>query len=38
MSLGERRPSMPPQILAAALLLQALHGLSDFEAGAGVAV
>lgn len=25
------RPSMPPQILAAAILLQALHGLSDFE-------
>jgi transposase len=25
------RPSMPPQILAAAITLQALHGLSDFE-------
>jgi len=25
------RPSMPPQILAAAVMLQALHGLSDFE-------
>lgn len=25
------RPSMPPQILAAAVTLQALHGLSDFE-------
>jgi len=25
------RPSMPPQILAAAVVLQALHGLSDFE-------
>ncbi|MFE2177116.1 transposase, partial [Kitasatospora sp. NPDC059462] len=25
------RPSMPPQILAAAIALQALHGLSDFE-------
>src|SRR6476620_6422994 len=26
------RPSMPPQILAAAITLQALHGLSEFEA------
>ncbi|MGW2111415.1 IS1182 family transposase [Streptomyces sp. NPDC001948] len=26
------RPSMPPQVLAAAITLQALHGLSDFEA------
>ena len=26
------RPSMPPQILAAAVTLQALNGLSDFEA------
>lgn len=25
------RPSMPPQILASAVTLQALHGLSDFE-------
>jgi IS5 family transposase len=25
------RPSMPPQILAAAITLQALHGLSDFD-------
>ena len=25
------RPSMPPQVLAAAVLLQALNGLSDFE-------
>ncbi|WEP00244.1 IS1182 family transposase [Streptomyces sp. FXJ1.172] len=25
------RPSMPPQILAAAITLQSLHGLSDFE-------
>lgn len=25
------RPSMPPRILAAAITLQALHGLSDFE-------
>lgn len=25
------RPSMPPQIPAAAITLQALHGLSDFE-------
>jgi transposase len=25
------RPSMPPQILATAITLQALHGLSDFE-------
>jgi transposase len=25
------RPSMPPQILAASITLQALHGLSDFE-------
>jgi transposase len=25
------RPSMPPQILAAVITLQALHGLSDFE-------
>ena len=25
------RPSMPPQVLAAAVVLQALHGLSDFE-------
>ncbi|MER6149378.1 transposase [Streptomyces hirsutus] len=25
------RPGMPPQILAAAITLQALHGLSDFE-------
>ncbi len=25
------RPSMPPQILAAAITLQALHGMSDFE-------
>lgn len=25
------RPSMPPQVLAAAVTLQALHGLSDFE-------
>jgi transposase len=25
------RPSMPPQILAVAITLQALHGLSDFE-------
>ncbi|KIF01036.1 transposase, partial [Streptomyces sp. RSD-27] len=28
---GNGRPSMPPQILAAAITLQALHGLSDFE-------
>ncbi|WP_327092530.1 transposase [Nonomuraea sp. NBC_01738] len=26
------RPSMPPQVLAAALVLQALYGASDFEA------
>jgi Transposase DDE domain/Transposase domain (DUF772) len=26
------RPSLPPQVLAAAVVLQALHGLSDFEA------
>ncbi|MFD8565243.1 IS1182 family transposase [Streptosporangium canum] len=26
------RPSMPPQVLAAALVLQALSGISDFEA------
>ncbi len=25
------RPSMPPQVLAAAITLQALHGLSDFD-------
>jgi IS5 family transposase len=25
------RPSMPPQVLAAAVVLQALHGLSDYE-------
>ncbi|MFC6084467.1 IS1182 family transposase [Sphaerisporangium aureirubrum] len=25
------RPSMPPQILAAAIILQSLHGLSDFD-------
>ncbi|MFB7462542.1 IS1182 family transposase [Streptomyces sp. NPDC056224] len=25
------RPSMPPQVLAAAITLQALHGMSDFE-------
>jgi hypothetical protein len=25
------RPSVPPQVLAAAVVLQALHGLSDFE-------
>ena len=25
------RPSLPPQMLAAAVVLQALHGLSDFE-------
>lgn len=25
------RPSMPPQILAAAITVQALHGMSDFE-------
>ncbi|MBC2875200.1 MULTISPECIES: IS1182 family transposase [Streptomyces] len=25
------RPSMPPQILASAVMLQVLHGLSDFE-------
>ncbi|MFD7170134.1 IS1182 family transposase [Streptomyces violascens] len=25
------RPSMPPQVLAAAVVLQSLHGLSDFE-------
>ncbi|WP_245651643.1 hypothetical protein [Streptosporangium amethystogenes] len=25
------RPSMPPQILAATVVLQSLHGLSDFE-------
>ena len=25
------RPSLPPQVLAAAVVLQALHGLSDFE-------
>lgn len=24
------RPSMPPQVLAAAVVLQSLHGLSDF--------
>ncbi|MEE1667913.1 IS1182 family transposase [Streptomyces sp. WAC07094] len=28
---GNGRPSMPPQILASAVTLQALHGLSDFE-------
>jgi hypothetical protein len=26
------RPSMPPQVLAAALVLQALYGVSDFDA------
>ena len=26
------RPSIPPQILAAAITLEALYGLSDFEA------
>jgi hypothetical protein len=26
------RPSLPPQVLAAAVVLQALHGLSDYEA------
>jgi hypothetical protein len=26
------RPSLPPQVLAATVVLQALHGLSDFEA------
>ena len=26
------RPSMPPQVLASAVVLQSLHGLSDFEA------
>lgn len=25
------RPSLPPQVLAAAVVLQALHGMSDFE-------
>ncbi|KWW98456.1 hypothetical protein LI90_76 [Carbonactinospora thermoautotrophica] len=25
------RPSMPPQVLAAVVVLQTLHGLSDFE-------
>ena len=25
------RPSLPPQVLAATVVLQALHGLSDFE-------
>ncbi|GAA0828836.1 hypothetical protein GCM10009525_26770 [Streptosporangium amethystogenes subsp. fukuiense] len=25
------RPSMPPQVLAAAMVLQTLHGLSDFD-------
>lgn len=25
------QPSMPPQVLAAAITLQSLHGLSDFE-------
>ncbi|WP_206778971.1 transposase, partial [Frankia sp. CpI1-P] len=25
------RPSMPPQVLAATVVLQSLHGLSDFE-------
>ena len=25
------RPSVPPQVLAAVVVLQALHGLSDFE-------
>lgn len=25
------RPSLPPQVLAATVTLQALHGLSDFE-------
>src|SRR5260370_9642427 len=27
------RPSLPPQLLAATVVLQALHGLSDFETG-----
>lgn len=25
------RPSMPPQVLAATVVLQSLHGLSDFD-------
>ncbi|WP_394816042.1 transposase [Streptomyces gibsoniae] len=25
------RPSLPPQVLAATVVLQSLHGLSDFE-------
>src|SRR5256885_4669658 len=29
------RPSLPPQVLAATGVLQALHGLSDFEAVPG---
>jgi IS5 family transposase len=28
---GNGRPSMPPQVLAATVVLQSLHGLSDFE-------
>lgn len=27
-----RRPSLPPQMLPTVVVLQALHGLSDFEA------
>jgi hypothetical protein len=29
---GNGRPSMPPQVLAVTVVLQALHGLPDFEA------
>ncbi len=30
------RPSMPPQVLAVVVLLQALHGLPDYEAAQAV--
>src|SRR5256886_4974853 len=30
------RPSLPPQALAATVVLQALHGLSGFQAGFGL--
>jgi IS5 family transposase len=29
---GNGRPSMPPQVLAAVVVLQSLHGVSDFDA------
>ena len=33
---GRGRPSMPPEVVAAVMVLQALHGLSDREAAEAV--